>query len=119
MAVVPRLSTRHIEAMTGRRCRQLGTTLVAISLPFGLTAVPAQATPNALYDCQSVTYFDIVINKPLFGSNCVGPPGGPTAGSVYAISTGKIYDCIQVTGSQLPDGPLFVHGNGCQEYMPH
>jgi hypothetical protein len=101
--------------MTGRWCHRIGTVLAAISLAVGLAAVPAQAAPNALYDGQSVTYFDIVVNKPLFGSNCVGPPGGPTAGSVYAISTGKIYDCIQVTGSQLPDGPLLVHGNGCQE----
>lgn len=116
MAVVSQSSRRHSEMMTGRRqCRQIGAVLSASFLAIGLTAVPAQATPNALYDCQSVTYFDIVVNKPLFGSNCVGPPGGPTAGSVYAISTGKIYDCVQVTGSQLPDGALLVHGNGCQE----
>jgi hypothetical protein len=98
--------------MTGRRRRQIGAAFAAIALAFGLTAVPAQATPIGLYDCPSVSYIDIGI-RPLFSANCVGPLGGPTAGSVYEISTGKTYSCLELTGSLLPDGTPWLRGYGC------
>jgi hypothetical protein len=102
--------------MVGLQRHLIGAALATVVLALGLTAVPAQATPNGLYDCQRVSYISFLVNKPVNGSNCAGPVGAAPPGSVYEIPTGKRYSCQQLTGTVLPDGSLWVHGDFCEPF---
>lgn len=90
--------------------------MTAVVLVLGFTAVPAQATPNGLYDCQNVGYFSILVNKPVLGTGCAGPVGTAPPGSVYEIPTGKRYSCLQLSGTVMADGSLWAHGSGCNPF---
>jgi len=101
--------------MTRIRHHLVGAAFAAILLVFGL-ATPAQATPNGLYDCQSVSYISFLVNKPVIGSGCAGPVGTAPAGSVYEIPTGKRYSCQFLKGTLMPNGSLWVHGDVCDPF---
>jgi hypothetical protein len=102
--------------MVGRQRHLVGAAVTTAVLGLGLTAVPAQATPIGLYDCQNVSYVPILINKPVNGFDCAGPVGPAPPGSVYEIPTGKRYSCQQLTGTVMSNGSLWVHGNSCEPF---
>lgn len=102
--------------MGTRRFYLTGAVLAVVTLALSLTAAPAQATPNGLYDCQSVHYLDMIINRPVNGFGCTGPVGVAPPGSVYEIPSGEYYGCQQLTGTLWPDGQLWVHGNVCDPF---
>ncbi len=105
--------------VTRQRRHRVGAALATIPLSLGflvLGGTDAQATPNGLYDCQTVIYIDLVPNKPASGFTCVGPLGNQPPGSIFEIPTGKRYSCYTLNGSIWVDGTIHVSGNNCTPF---
>jgi hypothetical protein len=90
----------------------LATGLVLALATLPLSAAPAGAGVDALYDCQHVTYHSIFPNTPLNGYPCSGPGGPSAGGSVLDLSTGTVYHCGSTNGSVI-NGAMYVFGNLC------
>lgn len=103
----------------GRKIRPMNVKRIlagvaAVPLAAGLCltgGAGAQATTAVTYECQYVVYHDMFFDKPINGTFCAGPVG-PATGLVREVSTGKLYSCATLTGTQYSGG-VFVFGKPC------
>jgi hypothetical protein len=77
-----------------------------------VVAAPAHAG-SVHYDCMNVTYFPMLVTRPVLGNGCTGPAtSGP--GTVTRTTDGVTYACPNLV-LQTTNGVTLLHGQNCAQ----
>jgi hypothetical protein len=88
---------------------------VPLAVPLAVAVVvaaPAHAG-SVHYDCMNVTYFPMLVTRPVLGSGCTGPATSG-AGTVTRTTDGVTYACPNLV-LQTTNGVTLLHGQNCAQ----